>query len=1395
MDRIYKELVDSAVEGLIYQNSNGEIEAWNKGAENIFGLEVGDAAGQTSLSREWSLVYKDGSPCPEEKHPSMITLATGRPLSSEMHGIELRDGSITWVSISTRPVFGPGSDKPRAVVVSFSEIGELIARQLEHCRAADVLKHLPIGLFIFRYEPPNRLILVQGNPASQGPGGVRTEEWIGHLIQEIWPQTGESGLASELIKVVGTGQPYQTEYCTYSEGKLEGVFKIRAFALPEDHLAVVFENESEKRRVEESLKHNETMLRTLFDNMSNGVAIYEAVDGGRDFIIKDLNRAGLAAAQKSKEEVIGKSVREAFPGVVELGLFKVFQRVWETGLPEAHPTSMYSDDKLNLWVENYVFKLPGGEVIAVYEDTTERHRAEVALRDSEEKFRTITEQMAETVFVTDEDGRIEYISPVAREIFGYRAEEMVGSHFARYLAMESIDEALQSFSRSLSEGAAVNQLSLRMKRRDGSVFLGELTGRPYLRGGRVVGTIGIIRDESERKRSEEALLLSEEKFAKAFHKSPMWVVLSSLKEGTYLEVNDFFLELTGYTREEVIGRTSVELGTWASPQTRVRIIEKIREQGFVRNMEVERLDRQGKKLQMLFSGEVITIGGEELLLSVSQDVTARKLMEEELRASEERFSLFAQNIPGLVYIKDHLGRYLFMNEKCSEFFRYTGKSLIGKTSFDIFPPDKAELYTRSDQRILKTGRAVTSTEEVTGADGRPAFMMNRKFLIKRKDRSPLIGGIYLDMTDRVQAEEALRKSEEKMRSIFLAAPIGIGLVTDRFLMEVNDGFCSMVGYQKEELVGKSTRMLFPTQEEYDRVGTDMYPQIERTGKGTIETRYLRKDGQIINVAISSTRLDPGDPAAGITFATQDITESKRVQKEIKEAHKLLLTILNGIEYHIYVADMETHEILFINQSMKESFGLDPTGEPCYRIFRGEEGPCSYCTNPQLVDDRGRPTKGIVWEGPNPVTERWYINYDRAVEWVDGRVVRLQVASDITELKQAEKEKENLQSQLRQAQKMEAVGTLAGGIAHDFNNLLTAILGYSELALDDALEGVSNARQIQEIIKAGHRAKDLITQILTFSRKLEPELKPINLNKVVFQTEKMLERIIPKMIQIEMKMADDLWLINADVGQLSQVILNLGSNARDAMPEGGRLLIETENITLDQRYCDQHAGAVPGPYVLFSVSDTGHGMDRETMEHIFDPFFTQKEIGQGTGLGLATVYGVVKSHNGYIMCYSEPGKGTTFRIYLPVLESAERDDPEPKADQGLWEGEETILLVDDEEAIRDLGEQILTRRGYKVLLAETGEQALEVYGDRGADIDLVLLDISMPGMGGRRCLEELLKLDPEARVIIASGYSLNGQSGSIVSMGARAFVAKPFFASGLLSTIRRVLDGESKAAKG
>jgi len=401
----------------------------------------------------------------------------------------------------------------------------------------------------------------------------------------------------------------------------------------------------------------------------------------------------------------------------------------------------------------------------------------------------------------------------------------------------------------------------------------------------------------------------------------------------------------------------------------------------------------------------------------------------------------------------------------------------------------------------------------------------------------------------------------------------------------------------------------------------------------------------------------------------------------------------------------------------------------------------------------------------------------------------ELLSEITERKRAEEEKEKLQTQLIQSQKMEAIGTLAGGIAHDFNNSIQAISSYVQLMKLEETRNSQDSDYLNNILNSLKNANNLTKQLLTVSRKIKSKLRPTNLNDEILQVQTLLERTIPKMIEIEFDLAKDLKIIHADSGQIEQILLNLALNASHAMPGEGKITIETRNIVLDKDVRTTNREADREEYVLLKITDTGHGIEKEVQHRMFEPFFTTKEPGKGTGLGLSMVYSIIKNHHGHIECDSAPGAGTRFNIYFPVSKSANalKDEISTKKEK-LATGNETILVIEDDESVLDALKRMLEHFGYSIITASNGEEAIDNYLAEQKCIDLVILALNMPGMGGRKCLERLLEIKPDLKTIITSGYSPAASVDDINKNGTLVFIEKPYQLEDLLRTIREVVDG-------
>jgi PAS domain S-box-containing protein len=540
-----------------------------------------------------------------------------------------------------------------------------------------------------------------------------------------------------------------------------------------------------------------------------------------------------------------------------------------------------------------------------------------------------------------------------------------------------------------------------------------------------------------------------------------------------------------------------------------------------------------------------------------------------------------------------------------------------------------------------------------------------------------------------------------------------------------------------------------------------------------------KDGKIFERYSLPQKI--GDTIVGRVWSFSDVTDRKRYEEQLRDSDEKTRLLVE--QSPVGIAIFQDGNYCYANPELLTILGCESEdqviGQPIIRfVAPGHQRLFIERCKRHLEGKSGRPSyqvEGIRRNGALLDMVLW----PRKIDY-GGQPAILAFVMDVTETK-------NLRNQLVRAQKMEAIGTLAGGIAHDFNNLLQVIIGYSELiAMNPALPD-QFSRGVKSINNAAVNGADLVRRLLTFARKTESSAEPLNLNDKIKQIRELLDRTIPKMIQIELKLSKYPAEINADASQIDQIIMNLAVNAGHAMPEGGNLVIETKAVSLDRAYCLDHIEATIGPYILLSVSDTGHGIDKKTMERIFEPFFTTKGPGIGTGLGLSMVYGIVKQHGGHITCYSEPGAGATFKIYFPAIDFEVKSEKatDSVVPQG---GTETILLVDDDDSVRDVGTQMLVEYGYRVITASNGREALEIYSARRETISLVILDLFMPEMGGKECLRALLRMDPKVSVLVASGFTQNGQIAEALDSGARGFIGKPFDIPQLLEKIRKIIAG-------
>ena len=604
---------------------------------------------------------------------------------------------------------------------------------------------------------------------------------------------------------------------------------------------------------------------------------------------------------------------------------------------------------------------------------------------------------------------------------------------------------------------------------------------------------------------------------------------------------------------------------------------------------------------------------------------------------------------------------------------------------------------------------------------------------------------------------------------------------------MNPAFARILGYDSpEEVIQQITdvaHQLYVNPEDRTKAA-----RLEReTGllKG-FEFEAFRKDGEKIWLSLNRRSVyDENGTELYREGSIEDITERKRAEEALRESEERYRDLVENAHDIIYSHDLEG-KYTSVNRAGELSTGY--THDECLALNIADTlAPEHVAKAREMIAKKIAGEKVTAYEIDILAKDgkRVAVEVNTKLILQDGVPIGVQgIARDVTERK-------FLEDQLRQSQKMEAIGQLAGGVAHDFNNLLTAINGYSSLALQRIEGNASVKTYLEEIKKAGDRAANLTRQLLAFGRKQILQPLPLNLNDAVTDMNKMLRRLIGEDIQFSAKLATDVKRVKADPGQIEQVLVNLVVNARDAMPRGGSLTIETANAELSREYASRHVGVSAGAYVVLAVSDTGTGMEEEVKRHIFEPFFTTKEKGKGTGLGLSTVYGIVKQSGGNISIYSEPNQGTTFKVYLPALDSVPKSSEVKEVESAIPRGTETVLLVEDEEVVRGLARQILQDAGYRVLVAPQGEEAIRLSNEHAKEIHLLLTDVVMPGAGGKEVADHLSSLCPGIKVLFMSGYT----DEAIVHHGILdsdvKFIQKPFTPAALARKVREVLDSNGE----
>jgi len=930
-------------------------------------------------------------------------------------------------------------------------------------------------------------------------------------------------------------------------------------------------------------------------------------------------------------------------------------------------------------------------------------------------------------------------------------------------------------------------------RPDGSVRI--LQGRAEVftdTAGNPVKIIGCVQDTTVVKQAEDALRESEKKYRQLVENAQegIWAIDT---EARTTFVNPCMARMLGYTVDEMSGKPFFVFMDEHNVAMASHYFER-RKQGIREQIEFEFLHKDGSKVYAILENSPIIDDGGHFAgaLALVTDITERKRAEDALR-KQERLLDFAQ-----VFIRDAEDRITFWNTGAEKLYGWTKKEAQGQVTHTLFKTQFPVPLKEIREILLRKG--AWEGELVHEKKDGTSIVVASHWVLQQDDRGLPVAVLEVnnDITELRRAEDALRKQGQIIDQIHDSV---VSTDLDGYVTSWNKGAERLFGYTQREALGRHISFLYP-EDEQDVLKDKVIAPLKEKGNHEMEVRSIRKTGENIYTHLSLSLMSEKDGnVIGMVGYAMDITERKRAEDALKETSDYLEKLIRYASAPIIVWDPDMAITRFndaferltgytadevIGQKVDILFPDLSQNESLHKITLALSGEYWQSVEIPILCEDGK-THVVLWNSANIYAE-------------DNTTLLATIAQgvDITDRKLAEEEKEKIQTQLLQSQKMEAIGLLAGGVAHDFNNLLTIIQGYTTMVMMKTPDSDHASRDLNQIRLAAGRAANLTRQLLLFGRRQPLEPASFNLNRTIDNLLKMLYRLIGEDITVITELEPDLWEILADEGTIEQVIMNLAVNARDAMPKGGKLTIRTENIILHEEKTRVITEARPGHFIVLSIADTGTGMDKEIVARIFEPFFTTKEVGKGSGLGLSVAYGIVKQHEGWINVYSEPGQGTVFKTYLPAAFAGKpvKETRQVIPLKDLQGKNERILVVEDEKAVRELAGAILRKNGYSVIEAANTQEALNIFEQEKGNFHLVLSDVVLPDQTGLELVDQLILRQPKLRVILVSGYPDQKAQWTAIRERGYRFLQKPYTLTDLLRMVREVIEPGStvKAAK-
>ncbi len=1035
-------------------------------------------------------------------------------------------------------------------------------------------------------------------------------------------------------------------------------------------------------------------------------------------------------------------------------------------------------------------------VLGAYQDVTERKLAEQALRESEEQYHQLFEMESDAiVLVENATGRILAANSAATALYGFSHEELQAMRNSELSAEPEETQRVTQGEPVISDRLVTIPLRHHRKR-DGTVFPVEITGRFFEWRGHSVH-IAAIRDITERLRAEQALRASEEQYHRLAENIQDYIMRYD-RQFRHVYANTAAIAVTGRTHDEYIGKTYREMGfpehlcaQWE------RAIQRVFDTGQPQREVFEWASAGGTVvLDWRVAPEFAPDGHVETVLALARDITALRHGEEALRQREHLLDRIFDILPVGLWLADKQGTLVRSNAAGRAI--WGAEPLVSTDRYGVFKgrrlPSGQEIAA-DDWALARTIRegAVVLDEmiEIDAFDGQKRVILNSTAPVL-DDAGQVEAAIVVnqEITGLVRAEDALRQSEERFRTVAdWTYDWEIWSLPGRKTIYVSPSAERISGYTPAEFLADTqllSRIIHPQDrtifEAHHAESRELNPAVH-----TLDFRIVTRAGQVrwINHVCRPVYGANGE-YLGRRASHRDITEQRRAQEE----RERLMSAIEQAGEAVIITD-PLGMIQYVNPAFERITGYaraEALGRNPSILQSGEHDDAFYT---QLWDTIN---SGRTWQGRfiNRRKDGALYTEEATISPVrDGAGAisnYVAVKRDISASLAMEREQERLQAQLLQAQKMESIGRLAGGVAHDFNNMLSVILGNAELAIADVDPSAQLHHDLQEILTAAQRSADLTRQLLAFARRQTVSPKVLDLNDTVTGMLKMLGRLIGEDVSLVWRPGHDLWRVRIDPTQVDQMLANLCANARDAIGGVGSVAIETANFVMDDDYCAAHMGFRPGEYVQLTVTDDGSGMDSETLSHLFEPFYTTKAVGKGTGLGLATIYGIIKQNDGFVNVYSELSHGTTFKLYIPRYVAADERAASEELVTRPRGGNETILIVEDERSVLNLGRIILTRLGYTVLAAGSPREGLAQAQEHDGQIQLLITDVVMPEMNGRELAERLTTLRPGIKCLYMSGYTANVIAHRGVLDEGVLFLQKPYTTRDLAAKVREALDG-------